>query len=438
MWQWLWQAVEPRLYTPAARGSGALARLLRGLRYPVAILRDLAGGQINLRAMGLVYTTILALIPAVALSFVVLRAFGLHRGLEPLLFEFLSPLGAGAEDLTRRVMRFADTVRSGLIGTVGLLLLLVTLMDTVRKVEDAFNFVWHVSRPRGFARRLAEYAGLLLVGPVVVVGVIAFSKLALDSANTLALAEAPVLVRITHLAIELTPYAIVVALFAFVYLVIPNTRVRPGPALLGALAAGVLWAAAGKLFTAMVLYTSRFTLIYAGFALGGAMLLWTYLGWVILLAGAQLAFYLQNPAWLRQGLAQIQLSPLEQERLGLAVLSRLAPQHAVHARGRVFDLLCRELDVPGSALADTLSRLSEGGLLTGFEEGRPALARPPEDIRIAEVLEVLRRPPAGRSALCSAPDPAIAELEARGSQRLRTDDLQTLADLLRRPSAGPR
>ncbi|MEY4762596.1 MAG: hypothetical protein RLZZ200_2452, partial [Pseudomonadota bacterium] len=273
-------------------------------------------------------------------------------------------------------------------------------------------------------------AGLLLAGPVVVVGVVAFSKLALDSANTLALEEAPVFVRVTHLAIQLTPYAIVVALFAFVYLVIPNTRVRPGPALVGALAAGVIWAAVGKLFTAMVLYTSRFTLIYAGFALGGAMLLWTYLGWVILLAGAQLAFYLQNPAWLRLGITQVRLSPLEQERLGLAVLLRLAPRHAAHSGQGVFDLLCRELEVPGSALADTLAMLAEGGLLTGVDEGRPALSRPADQIRIEDVMEVLRRPPSGRAALCSPPPASIAALEGRFTASWRDGDLKTLADLL--------
>ena len=68
----------------------------RSLRYPFAVLRDLAGGQLNLRAMGLVYTTLLSIIPAVALSFVVLRAFGLHRGLEPLILEFFRPVGASA------------------------------------------------------------------------------------------------------------------------------------------------------------------------------------------------------------------------------------------------------------------------------------------------------------------------------------------------------
>jgi membrane protein len=432
MWQGLWQALESRLYSPGAEGSRPLARLRRSLRPPVAVLRDLAGGDINLRAMGLVYTTVLALIPAVALSFVVLRAFGLHRGLEPLLLEFFSPVGSGAQDLTRRVMRFADTVRTGLVGSIGLLLLLATLMDTVRKVEDAFNFVWRVAKPRGLARRLAEYAGLLLAGPVVVVGVIAFSTLALDSANSLAVQEAPLLVRVTQLAIRLAPYAIVTLLFWALYVVIPNTRVRPGPSLVGALSAGVLWAAAGKLFTAVVVYTSRFTLIYAGFALGGAFLLWTYLGWLILLSGARLAFYLQNPAWLRLGLRQLQLSALEQERLGLAILLHIG----AHSRPVSFDSLCQSLDAPGSAVSDTLTRLARDGLIQGAEEGLPALARPAETITVQEALSALRRPLADRAPLCTPPPAAVADIEHRlaaawgqavGSRTLR----DCLADLRR-------
>lgn len=407
MWQRLWQAVESQLYLAGTEGAGPGARLRRSLRYPAAVLRDLAGGDINLRAMGLVYTTVLSLVPAVALSFVVLRAFGLHRGLEPLLLEFFSPVGDGAHELTQRVMRFADTVRTGLVGSIGLALLLVTLMDTVRKVEDAFNFVWRVAKPRGFTRRVAEYVALLLAGPVVVVGVIAFSTLALDSANSLALQEARFMVRVTHLAIQLAPYAMVTLLFWALYLVIPNTRVRPGPSLLGAVAAGVLWAAAGKLFTAVVVYTSRFTLIYAGFALGGAFLLWTYLGWLILLAGARLAFYLQNPAWLRLGLKQLLLSPMEQERLGFAILLRIGGSGTPVG----FDSLCRSLNAPGAAVSDTLALLARDGLLNGVDEGRPTLARPAAAIRLEEILAALRRPAGNRTPLCSPPPAAVARIE---------------------------
>jgi len=431
MWSQLWEFVERWLYAPDADAAGASGRLRRGLRYPVAVLRDLAGGELNLRAMGLVYTTLLAIIPAVALSFVVLRAFGLHRDLEPLLLEFFRPVGDGAADLTRRVMRFADGVRTGLVGSVGFALLLWTLMGTVKKVEDCFNFVWHVRRPRRFARRVAEYVGLLVAGPVVIVAVIGFSKLALDSANALAVAELPFLARRTRLAIELAPYAIVTALFMAIYVIIPNTRVRPGPAFGGALAAGVLWAATGKLFTAMVVYTSRLTLIYAGFAIIGAVLLWTYLGWLILLAGAQLSFYLQHPGFLRLGLGRPRLSAVESEQLGLNLMALVARDRATGRPLWTVDTLCRALQLPGVAVADAVEALERTGLLRDADGERLALARDAGDIRLTQILDAMRAPQPGRMVFRMTPLPAVRELQSGFDAAWRAAcGTQTLRDLI--------
>ena len=411
MWQRVWNALEGWLYAPAADAAGDAARLRRGLRYPVAVLRDLAGGQLNLRAMGLVYTTLLSIIPAVALSFVVLRAFGLHRDLEPLILEFLRPVGAGAVEMTQRVMRFADGVRTGLVGSVGVIALLWTLIDTVRKVEDSFNFVWHVQRPRHLARRMTEYIGLLIAGPVVIVSVVGFSKLALDSANALAIAELPFLVRVTRLAIDLAPYAIVTTLFTAIYMVIPNTRVRLGPALVGAVSAGVLWAATGKVFTAMVVYSSSFTLVYAGFALIGAMLLWTYLGWIILLAGAQLSFYLQHPSYLRLGLLPLQLSNIEKERLALNVMVLVARGHATGAPLWTVDALSRELRMPGLAVADIVAGLEGARLLVDREDERLFPARDAASIRLVEILDAVRQQRQGQAVLRVGSLPAVQRLQ---------------------------
>jgi membrane protein len=136
------------------------------LRYPYAILRDLSRGQINLYAMGLVYATLLSLIPLIAFAFAVLKAFGAHRELAPVIEEFFRPLGEkGSLELTQRVMEFADSVSTGLVGSVGLALLLWTLLGTIKKVEDGFNFVWRVEHARSFARRVTEYIALLIVGP---------------------------------------------------------------------------------------------------------------------------------------------------------------------------------------------------------------------------------------------------------------------------------
>ena len=100
-------------------------------------MRDLSRGHINLYAMGLVYATLLSLIPLIAFAFAVLKAFGAHRELSPVIEEFFHPLGtAGAADLTHRVMEFADSVSTGLVGSVGLALLLWTLLGTIKKVEE--------------------------------------------------------------------------------------------------------------------------------------------------------------------------------------------------------------------------------------------------------------------------------------------------------------
>src|SRR5579871_1630689 len=114
--------------------------------------------------MGLVYTTLLSLIPLLAFCFAILKVFGAHHDLEPIVYEFLRPVGdPTATQLTERVMQFADRVSSGIVGSLGFALLAWTVMGTINKVEDSFNYLWRVEQPRSFARRIAEYFMLILV-----------------------------------------------------------------------------------------------------------------------------------------------------------------------------------------------------------------------------------------------------------------------------------
>src|SRR5438552_2071351 len=328
MWTRIWALLDRWLFGPASGRAGLLGQCRRLLRYPYAVVRDLARGEINLRAMSLVYTTLLSLIPLLAFSFAILKAFGGHHDLEPIVYEFFSPVGgAAAAELTNRVVQFASHVSSGLVGSVGLALLAWTLVGTIKKVEDSFNFLWHVEQPRGFARRLAEYTSLLIAGPVLLVGFIGLSHAALSSAPLQEMARLPLLHRLRGTGIALAPYVMVTAFFTAAYLMIPNTRVQWRAALTGALVGGVLWAAVGKTFTAFVVYSTRLTLVYAGFAVVVAALLWTYFGWLILLAGAQLSFYVQNPAYLRLGLQPLRLSSVELEQLALKLMYFVGRTH---------------------------------------------------------------------------------------------------------------
>ena len=119
----------------------------------------------------------------IAFAFAVLKAFGAHRELQPIILEFFKPMGDERRASSpQKVMEFADSVSTGLVGSLGLALLLWTLLGTIKKVEDGFNFLWRVEHARSFARRVTEYVALLIVGPIVVVSFIGLSHNALDTA----------------------------------------------------------------------------------------------------------------------------------------------------------------------------------------------------------------------------------------------------------------
>jgi membrane protein len=436
MWLRIWALLDWCFFGPASTRAGAVGALLRLLRYPYAVVRDLARGEINLRAMGLVYTTLLSLIPLLAFSLAILRVFGGHRDIEPIVYEFFRPVGgAAALELTNRVVQFASRVSSGVVGSVGLALLAWTLVGTIKKVEDSFNFVWHVDQARSFARRLAEYTTLLIAGPVLLVGFVSLSHAALSSAPLQEVVRLPLLKRLSGTAISLAPYAMVTVFFTALYMMVPNTRVQWRAALTGALVGGVLWAAIGKMFTAFVVYSTRLTIVYAGFAFVVAALLWTYFGWLILLAGAQLSFYVQNPAYLRLGLQQLRLSSNELEALALKLMYFVARSHLNGAERWSVNGLANELGLPGIAVAQMVTALERAKLLVVTDDDELAPGRDITRIALHEILDVARNQRSGHSAPRNHPIPAVDRvLAALQEARRRSLNEMTLRELVEEPA----
>jgi membrane protein len=411
MWVQFWSFLDRLFFGPASVGPRPPAVLVRILRYPYAVARDLAHGDINLRAMGLVYTTLLSVVPLIAFAFAVLKGFGAHRDLEPIVYEFFRPMGqAGAAEITSRIMQFADKVSSGVIGSVGFALLVWTLLSTIQKVEDSFNFLWRVEQPRSFARRVAEYLSLLIIGPILLVGFIGLSHATVGNIVKTAVTEVPVLQLVSQQLLKLSPYVMVTTFFTVLYMFVPNTRVHWKPAIIGAVAAGVLWAAVGKMFTALVLVSARLTIVYAGFAFIVAALLWTYFGWLILLAGTQLSFYIQNPSYLRIGLQPLRLSCQEIEQLALKVMYIVARTHMNGGQRWTINKLANEIGLPGIAIAQIGAGMEKSGLLIVTEDDEFVPGRDIGRISVQEILDVARNQRSGHSPSRGVQIPSVDKL----------------------------
>lgn len=366
--------------------------LVRAVRYVHAFARLFDEGQLSLRAMGLVYTTLLSLVPLIAVSFSVLKAFGVHNQVRPLLQRFLAPLGPKGDEITMRVIEFVGNMKVGVLGSLGLALLIYTVISLISKVESSFNHIWRVTNPRSMTRRFTDYMSLLLIGPLLIFSAFGITAAFMSSSFMEKVSGIGAIGYILYLSHDLVPYVITCAAFTFVYMLMPSTKVKFRPALVGGALAGIIWEFTGWGFARFVVSSSNYSAIYSGFAIIIMFMLWVYISWLILLVGASISFYHQFPQYLTLSDEDRSLSNRHRERLGFAVMYLAGERFHTGGRGWSMDALVERLAVPVEPLRATVDALVKNGLLVATGDEPPAYlpARDMETIQLQEILDSVR------------------------------------------------
>lgn len=366
--------------------------MVQVLRHVVMLGRDVAAGQLSLRAMSLVYTTLLSLVPLLALSFSMFKALGVHNALEPVLLNFLEPLGERADELAENIVGFVENIQVGVLGSVGIGLLLYAAVSLIQKVESSFNWIWRVRRERSLGARFSEYLSVLIVGPFAIFLSIGVTATALNNRVVQTLAEIEPFGTMIFGAAKLAPYLIIIGVFTFLYSFIPNTRVRLRAALGGGIFAGILWQTASLGFASFVASAGNYNAIYSGFAILIFLLIWIYLAWLILMLGCQLTFYLAHPEYVTPQPRAAHPSPRSIEQIGLALMSETARRHSGEAPHATRDELARALQAPGEHVEPVIELLISRGILTETRDEPPLVvpARDPSSLSLARLWMLLR------------------------------------------------
>ncbi len=294
---------------------------LIGIRMIQVLLRDIGQGDIPMRAMSLVYTSLLSLVPTLALAFSLLKAFGVDNALRPMLQRFLSPLGAQAGIVIDKIVLFVQNVQVGVLGVLGVLVLLYSVIALIQKVEEGCNHIWRVRRTRPLSRRFTEYLSVLIVGPIVILAAVSITASLRSNAVVAYLSTVEPFGMALYLAGRLAPYVLYSAAFTFLFAFVPNTRVRMLPALGGGIFAGVLWQAASLGFALFAQNAHNYNAIYSSFAIPILLLIWSYVSWLIVFVGCRVAFLLQYPEQISRGPYPPMLGAKHREELGLLVMS---------------------------------------------------------------------------------------------------------------------
>ncbi|MBF0470444.1 MAG: YihY family inner membrane protein [Gammaproteobacteria bacterium] len=351
----------------------------------------LSNNQLTLRATSLVYTTLMALVPLIAVSFSMLKGLGAHNHIEPMLQSLFSPLGPAADELVGHLVTFVNNMRLGVLGSVGTAVLIYTIIALTHKIESAFNYIWMVERPRTLGRRFSDYLSIILVGPVLIISALGITaSISKESVVQSLIAVEPLGSLLLFLG-KMMPYLMVIGVFTFINSFVPNTKVRFKAALVGGIVAGTIWQTFGILFTWFVANAATQTAIYSSFAILFFFMIWVYLGWLILLFSAQVSFYFQYPEKLLPQQQLEELSHQQRREYSLQLLLLVLDHYYHHNRALTVEEISHHCTLPLNLQQQILQELCQLEILTlgGDHQQRVIPLRDPQQILVSELLQQL-------------------------------------------------
>ncbi|MGH7825788.1 MAG: YhjD/YihY/BrkB family envelope integrity protein [Candidatus Binatia bacterium] len=399
--------------------SADLTRLKRLLNSSIKICLMVGHGFIEslvkLQAMALAFKTLLSLAPLLAVVFSILKAFGVHNRMEPALFEALAPLGEKGQEITGHLIAFVDRMSASALGSIGLVTLFVTVLSLMGTIEEAFNYIWRVKAPRKLARKFSDYLSVILVGPVLVFAAVTITATLQSNAFVKALISIEPFGTVMLALLTLVPYVTVWGAFTFMYVFIPNTRVKLQSAIIGGLVAAILWGTAGWGFAVFVASSTRYYAIYSSFAILLLFLLWMHIGWVIVLLGAQVAYAHQHIRFYEGERELLAQSGAGREKLALLMMLHIGRNFYHGLPPLNVSELAAKLHLSAALVKEFMTTFHQKNILLPLaEEESFVLSRDPERISLKEILDCVR-----------------ASAETRRSRGGRDRDEQEIDELLR-------
>lgn len=349
------------------------------------------------RAASLTYSTVLSIVPMLAVIVGIAKGFGLQAVVHDALVEAFP----GQEDQLSQVFvyveNYLEQVQGGLFIGFGLIVLLYTVLMLIASIEDALNSIWQAPHSRPWSRRILDYFGFFLLLPILLTGSSVVTLLGTAVRNMVS-PDVMIISSVMEFSLNLIPYIFSIASLVALYMLLPNVRVRFVPALISGTLAGIAFQIFQSLYISGVLWISRYNAIYGSFAAFPLLLLWMQLSWTITLFGAQLCYSIQNIRRFSFGEASLKASRRYFDFVTILVASKIIQRFGQEgAKPYRAESLSSECQIPLRLVGQVLARLEEIGVINeiGYgdpiEEGYYHPAVDPELISVGYLVEKLDR-----------------------------------------------
>ena len=257
----------------------------------LAVERSTTKRMVN-SASALTYSTLLAIVPIMAVVFAVARGFGYNKYIEDWFREALASQPQAAEIIIGFVNSYLVHTKSGIFLGVGLVFMLWTVIMLINNIEQTFNYIWQVKKPRSLFRTINDYMAMFLLVPIIIVITSGFSIFIATVSDNI---EGYVLLApVMRFFIALLPYLFMSAVFVALYVFMPNTKVKFSCAIVPGILAGVAMQIVQLFYIHSQIWVSSYNAIYGSFAALPLFMLWVQISWTICLFGAELCYTSQN------------------------------------------------------------------------------------------------------------------------------------------------
>lgn len=375
--------------------------IYKQLQLTIYVWREFWRDSSLLRASGLTYTTLLTLVPLLALMFALLKGLGVQKALEPF---FLERLTGGSHPITERIMEYVSRIHVGSLGTLGITFLFLTMILVLTNIEMAFNQIWQVDRGRPWLRKCSDYLGLVVILPVAMFVSVSLMTFVKSHLVTQELLSIDLLGRIYVYLLKIAPFFVMWLAFSFIYLFMPNTRVNPISASAGGIIGGTLWQVCQWAYIHYQFGFRTYGAIYGALSQLPMLLIWIFVSWIILLLGAEIAFAHQNLARFRLRQRWRAQPTVNRSYWGLQLLLLVCERFEAGKSPPTIMELAEELNVPEDetrALLEIMEKM--GALRAGGENGYEVL--PAKDMKHLMVFDLVE----GLEQRESVPEAVVTE-----------------------------
>ena len=369
--------------------------LLRSIRVLILSVRGIMQDKAPLRASALTFYSLLSVVPVVAMVFGVAKGFGFENTLEKVLMKSLE----GQEQIVERILDFAhallDSVKGGFVAGIGLLILFYTIIKILSNIENAFNDIWGIKKSRSLGRKVSDYLSIMLIGPVLFV--LSSSMTVVISSGITRVVERIAYLKVVSPGIALLlgflPYVSLWVLFSFVYIFLPNTKIKFTSGILGGVIAGTIYHLFQWGYIHLQIGVAKYNAVYGSFAALPLFFIWMQLSWLIVLFGAEIAFAHQNVETYEFEQDCLTVSHSFKRLLSIWILHRLVRNFLEGEKPWDGAQISHVLEIPSRLVNQILHELGASGLVSEVKVEETKIgyepAQDPEGMTIKSVMDTL-------------------------------------------------